>query len=234
MVQWGKNQLPKRDSAAVTSSIVREGTQSLRILLRRHDAPGRERAEVTPRPYAAFPEFRNHYNLGQEYWYAVSIYLPPDWVVDDSETLVQFHAKPDLHLHEPNIRPPFSLGIEGTQWRLIIRADDRQRLPRNAQLQVIKHMQLGPISPGVWTDWVFRIKWSYKSDGIVQVWKDGQLVAEHYGMNTYNDRIGPYLKLGIYKPVWKWKATNTGHRVVYFDSVRIFRGPSTYWDMVAH
>ncbi|MFA7096919.1 MAG: polysaccharide lyase, partial [Gammaproteobacteria bacterium] len=207
----------------------------LRVLLRRHDEVGRERAEVMPSAHPAFPQFRNNYRLGEEYWYAVSIYLPPDWVLDDdAETLFQFHAAPDRHLREPNTKPPLSLSVQGTHWRLHIRGDSRRVLRKGSSFQVSKYLTLAPISPGVWSDWVFRVKWSYKSDGILQVWKDGQLVAEHYGKNTYNDRLGPYLKLGIYKHVWIRKATNTRRRVVFFDSLRIFRGPTTYHEMVAH
>ena len=232
--QWKTRQLPKPDSGGVVSSVAREGNHALRVLLRRHDEVGRERAEVMPSAHPAFPQFRNNYHLGEEYWYAVSIYLPPDWVLDDdAETLFQFHASPDRHLREPNTKPPLALGIEGTHWRLFIRGDNRPRITKSDPPQFSQYLQLAPIAPGVWSDWVFRIKWSCGADGILQVWKDGQLVAEHYGMNTYNDRIGPYLKLGIYKHVWIRKPTNTDRREVYFDSLRIMRGTSSYEEMVA-
>jgi len=70
---------------------------------------------------------------------------------------------------------------------------------------------------------VFHVKWSHKSDGILQVWKDGQLIVDKKGPNTYNDQVGPYFKIGVYKPDWKEnpQASNTDKRVLYFDQVRI-------------
>ncbi|MFA7098378.1 MAG: hypothetical protein WC383_18075, partial [Gammaproteobacteria bacterium] len=46
--QWKTRQLPKPDSGGVVSSVAREGNHALRVLLRRHDEVGRERAEVMP------------------------------------------------------------------------------------------------------------------------------------------------------------------------------------------
>jgi len=52
-------------------------------------------------------------------------------------------------------------------------------------------------------DWVFHIKVSYGSDGLLEVWRDGGRVVSHQGPNCYNDQGGPFLKVGLCKPYWK-------------------------------
>lgn len=95
-------------------------------------------------------------------------------------------------------------------------------------------IDLGPYEAGTWTNWKFHVKWSYQSDGLVEIWKDGQLVVSKTGPNTYNDRQGPYFKIGIYKPDWKYKPqkSNTTQRVIYFDEVRVENNSSawTWWN----
>jgi len=64
--QYGTTQLPKKDSGAVVSSPRREGSKALKILMRRGDAPGRERAEVMPKAWSKYPKFKNEFKYGEE------------------------------------------------------------------------------------------------------------------------------------------------------------------------
>lgn len=225
-IQWNTKELPKPHSAAVVPSPIREGGAALMIDLRRGDAPGRERAEVMPDAWDAFPNFVNEFHLGQEYWYTVSVCLSADWVIDnDREVVFQFHSRPDLNRGESWSRqPPLALYINGGEWQLVNRADARKIQRDGTMPQFEQFWSLGPIVPGAWTDWSFQVKWSYGPDGILQVWRDGQPVVSHYGPNTFNDNQGPYLKMGIYKFTWKHRPTLTDRRVIYFDSLRILKG----------
>lgn len=58
-----------------------------------------------------------------------------------------------------------------------------------------------------------RIRWSYGDDGITQIWRDGDLIVDRIGPNTYNDLRGVYLKLGSYHP--------HAPRTVLFDDISI-------------
>ena len=62
---------------------------------------------------------------------------------------------------------------------------------------------------GVWVDWVIHAKWSPKDDGVLRIWKDGEVVLDSGGANVYGT-IGkeytPYLKTGIYHPEWNLKS----------------------------
>lgn len=198
----------------------------MKILLRRGDAAGRERAEVMPKAYTAYPGFKNVFNLGTEYWYSFSVYLPGNWVVDkDKEIIIQFHGRPDQNLGGTWRNPPLALYVDNDRWGLRNRADARRVVGKSYQFE--RYWTLGNIKRGGWTDWVFRVKWSYRSDGVLQVWKNGTRVLSRTGMNTFNDAVGPYLKMGLYKFTWKNRATLTNRRELYFDSLRINRGSSS-------
>ena len=81
---------------------------------------------------------------------------------------------------------------------------------------------------------MFRIKWSYKSDGILQVWKNGNLVVDQQNKpNCFNDAKMPYFKMGIYKG-WR-DSSSTGRvskRVLFHDEFRM-AGPGGSYDAVA-
>jgi len=69
----------------------------------------------------------------------------------------------------------------------------------------------------------------------VSVWQNGKLVQTINGPNTYNDKVGNYFKLGIYKWVWmpeKDKGiSTTTEREIFYDDVRIGDESATYNDV---
>lgn len=50
-----------------------------------------------------------------------------------------------------------------------------------------------------WNDFVFHVKWSFNSDGFIQVWWNGKQVANYKGRTTYDDDVGPKFKFGLYR-----------------------------------
>lgn len=74
---------------------------------------------------------------------------------------------------------------------------------------------------------VYHIKFSHKSDGKLEVWKNGIKVINYKGPNSYNDKYFPYFKAGIYKRKW-YKISK---RVVYLDEVRVGNKKATYKDV---
>jgi hypothetical protein len=51
---------------------------------------------------------------------------------------------------------------------------------------------------GVWHDFVYRVRWTYRSDGLVEGWLDGKRIIDYRGPVGYNDSDGPYFKFGLY------------------------------------
>ena len=74
----------------------------------------------------------------------------------------------------------------------------------------------GRVETGRWIDWTIRVVWSYKDDGITEIWRDSELMMQRSGPNTYNDLRGVYLKLGLYHP--------TDDQIIFLDSVSIENG----------
>lgn len=168
-----------------------------------------------------------------EYWYGFSTYLPPEFVKDPSMEIVsQWNARPDKNLGEKWRTPQLYLKTENGNWQ-IKRRWDHNRVTKNNTPAGKETIDIGPYQTGVWNDWVFHVKWSYESDGLVEVWKNGKLVVRKTGPNTYNDKIGPFQKFGIYKPDWKHRPhrSKTTKRVLYYDNVRMGGASARYGDV---
>jgi len=142
--------------------------------------------------------------IGQEYWYGFSIFLPSDFVPSaDWEIVTQWHVDPDS-VEEKKRNPPMTITTTDGRWRMRSSWDDEPITQKDANGNWIyggtNRYDLGPYKTGVWTDWVVHVKWSYKADGVLEVWKDGvKVISQLNTPNCYNDKIGPYIKFGIYK-----------------------------------
>lgn len=149
-----------------------------------------------------------------ERWYAASYYLPADYVTDAApEIVTQWHT---------NIgSPPLALWTQNGQWR-ITRFGNKQTI-------------VGNYTKNKWTDFVFHVKWSAGSDGLVEVWKDGVKVLTFNGATILTGTTyGAYMRTGLYK--WPWNPTSsivssTTKRVLYVDDVRIGNASATYYDV---
>jgi hypothetical protein len=187
--------------------------------------------------------------LFSDYWYGFSIFIPADWIDDpqDGDIVVQWHGSFGEDKKQFKVegdgkgRPPVSLSLHGNEWQLAI----------NSSAAVVKdakdwekygskkeQFHLGKFRKGAWTDWVFHIRWSYKTDGLVEIWQDGKAALTHPGPNCYNDPNGPYFKIGIYHPAWKdfevekFNAQKLviPRKVIFHDEVRVLSG-GTYADV---
>ena len=149
-----------------------------------------------------------------ERWYAASYYLPSDYVTDAAPEIVsQWHS---------NIgSPPLALWTQNGQWR-ITRFGNKQTI-------------LGNYTKNKWTDFVFHVKWSTGSDGLIEAWKDGVKVLTFNGATAISGTTyAPYMRTGLYK--WPWNPTSsivstTTQRVLYVDDVRIGNASAGYYDV---
>ena len=215
---------------------VRHGRFAMKSVLDRAKSPVSYRTEVIPR----VDNKRNHPRMGEDYWYGFSIYFPDDWVEDNVwEIVAQWHGVPDKHLGESSRNPVMAFHSDGATlkitniWDAAPNTQEAQK-SRKSRYGGGATLWEGPIRKGQWTDWVVHMKWSYTSDGLAEIWEDGRQVAKHKGPNTFNDRMTPYFKMGIYKG-WRDRERPAGkvrQRVIYHDEVR-FAGPAGSYDSVA-
>jgi hypothetical protein len=217
-------------SAKIVNSPVRVGTKALRLELRPGDK-GYQYSSFTE-PYVRAELERGGINhIGKTLWYGFSIYVDPSWVdnsTDSNGTIVaQWHSPND----SCDIARGPHLGIRilrTLEWSVQNTSDPNACTTSASRTSV--NFNLGPVTKGVWVDWVIYAKWSYGSDGELKIWKSGNLVINRNGPNTYNDQSEQLFKWGIYKSWWnREKPVNTF--VLYYDEIKIGDASSRYEDV---
>jgi len=95
---------------------------------------------------------------------------------------------------------------------------------------------LGVVEKDKWHTYVYHIIHSSGSDGLIEVWKDGQKIVTRKGPSMYaltGDFHLPNWKMGIYKSDWNGtKTTSTNLRVLYFDDIKYGSASATYSEML--
>jgi hypothetical protein len=174
--------------------------------------------------------------LCSDYWYGFSIFIPADWIDDpqSGDIVAQWHGSFGEDKKQFKVegdgkgRPPVALSLHGSEWQVAV----------NSSSAVVKDAKdwanygskreqfpLGPFRKSAWTDWVFHMHWSYKADGLLEIWQNGKPVLTHAGPNCYNDPNGPYFKIGIYHPAWKdFEAETFNQEKVIIPRKVIFHG----------
>ncbi|MBD2305467.1 heparin lyase I family protein [Chroococcidiopsis sp. FACHB-1243] len=220
--EWGA-EFRYEYSAQLVNSPVRAGKQAVKFLLKKEDTriDGVKRAEL---------------RLGEvppdsEIWYGFSVFLPANYHQDpSSEIIAQWHDLPDKNLGETWKSPALSLSTKDGKFILNRKWDSKRVTVVPEGKEVV---DLGLYQTGRWTDFVFHVKWSSGSNGLLKVWQDGKLVVRRNGLNNYNDARGPYLKIGIYKGDWKNhpEKSTVSERELYFDEVRVGDANARYTDI---
>jgi hypothetical protein len=189
--------------------------------------------------------FRSEISLPQEKgwserWYGERVLIPKEWVRDPAkpvDIVMQWHAIPgDFRATYPNLE----ISVGDDRWILRQSFGDPKTKPTRREIKFDDRVQ-----PGVWTAWVIHAKWSPREDGLLQIWKDGKLVADLKGPNTYGT-IGleytPYMKTGIYHPEWnvdkpggreRFEAEKpvAPHKIVYITDLKVGDARAKYEDV---
>lgn len=170
----------------------------------------------------------SHFSLGEDYWVGFALYLPEDWQVDpeSDDILFQFHGWPDESIGEAWRNPPIALLTRRNQWHVWALSDSKRNTGSPPRYEGSQHWDLGAFETGKWTRFVLHVRFSYEADGLLELWKDDELVLQHSGGNSYNDARGPYLKIGNYKAAWgnvdSWGGPSPfGFRHHLFDALKI-------------
>jgi hypothetical protein len=227
---------------------VRDGQYSLRNYLHRYESEYPHRCDLHVNEDDTLPEGVRQVmrlELGGEYWFGFSVYIPPDFVPDlpgRDEVLFQIHGSPDRD-NEGNYiedwrNPPFSLRVEEQNWLFRWFADSKAITPPSGTPD--RYTYFNEVSQplgtdiGKWTDFVVNIKFDYSTggSGFTTIWKDGELIVDLREPNCFNDYEGPYPAVGLYK--WSWNGdweSNMESRLFYFDEFRIGDASASYEDV---
>ncbi|MBN1125540.1 MAG: polysaccharide lyase [Sedimentisphaerales bacterium] len=208
---------------AITDHPVRNGRFAMKTPLNRQVDKVPYRTEVSGQKT----------EVGKEYWYGFSIYLPGDYLPDKIwEIVAQWHGVPDFDIGENWRNPVMALSTTNGQWNLLYRWDAKKNTFESGQRKYdgSQSFDLGPYQTERWTDWVVHVKWSFKDDGLLEIWKDGKKLIHEIGPNTFNDKSGPYFKMGLYKG---WKdpdrpSDRVSKRLLYHDEFRMAGADGSY------
>lgn len=200
-------------SVRLVDEVARWGGRAVRFELRADDPEVNlgVRAEISRPPIQLQPDC--------EYWFGFSTYLPTNFVPEPDWLLVfQLHGVPDTDLGETWRSPPLALFMIDDQWVVKIRTHTNPVNNNDQDVEGIHKFshRAGAVTTGAWTDWAFHVQLSHAANGFVRAYRNRTLVVAHDGPTNYNDRSGPYLKLGIYR-----SPTSTISRTLYHDELWI-------------
>ncbi len=222
--KWSWRDLCCTYSATKDSTHVKYGRYCDKILLNKSDplVSGNRRAELLWNSNAY--NTQTHTNVA---WVAGSVMLDPGWLIDPNRPEAIFN----IHDGEPcdnRATNPLGLWVNGDHYELVINYSGTDYCTGGYNTIVRKAtLNLGPITPGKWEDWVIHFRNSTGPDGYDSVWHNGVLAGSYRGPNWY---VGiftePYIKFGIYKWSWNFSDASAGGptkqttRILYQDNFK--------------
>lgn len=220
---WLTRHISCSPGVALVAAPVRTGRKALRVELSRAQGD-------RPCGRSELSSDRIGTQFGRWYSYGFSVFIPNDWKADDlsMESIAGWHSRPDFVLGETRMGgAPLAIRIDGKEWNIRVRWDSRL-ITYDGQVEGQSIVWREPYVKGKWTDWVVAVRWSFKNDGRVEIWKDRKKIVDRTGPNAYNDLRGaPYFKFGIYKWAWlkkPYRPSGAIHRLLYFDNVWMASG----------
>ena len=156
-----------------------------------------------------------------EYWFGFTLQIPEDWVYMNDEYssgtpfrtyLFQVHGGDNMG------RPPI-IGLRNEGYRISVNICGNNE--SSSSSQECSYIGIGDVVVGEWENWVVYDKMSYSTDGVVKVWRNGNLVLERSNLRTsFNDVEPHYMKIGTYVPTWK-KAVDPGEVDTTWSGCRV-------------
>lgn len=147
---------------------------------------------------------------GDDYWYAWSIYLPPDFpvVYPTKVALAQFHQHPEVIWMFRNGKGGYFVNRQEE----LGRGYGFDRILFDADMR------------GMWNDILVHVHWTAGEGGIFRVWVNGVRAYDYRGP-TMGRNTTVYFKFGIYRTFASLYRKAKGvdavpTQVVYFDEVR--------------
>ena len=212
---YGNYQTSTSYGITKATSPVFQGSAAGRFEIRDTDpeASGGTRSEVL------FPE---QANLNR--WYSFAVYFPSDkYKHDDTdETICQWHQEGGTSA---------SISLRTINDRLVLSVIPTYK-------GAPEKYDVGAVTKDEWNTVIMHVKHAPDSDGLIELWVNGQKVAERTGDNMYSlstsGVVTPRWKLGVYKSKWNGdRTTATSERVLYVDNVILGNENATYEEIAA-
>lgn len=150
----------------------------------------------------------------RDMWYSFAVYFPSDGFAKDSQRDV--------------INQWYQRGTPATSLRI---RHDRIYLETGSTKENRQQFDICFVAKDVWHEFVLHFYHSHESDGLVEVWHDGEKKITHHGGNMYKN-ILPKWKIGIYKASFKYGTSDVTKRILFFDNIKVGSELNSYSDML--
>jgi hypothetical protein len=198
--------------------IIRAGKTAVRFELRPGDQwEGASSYRDGPDQFRT--ELSGHRNftatMGKDYWYGFSMLIPADFphAAVTQVIIGEWHDVADQG--EISRSPVLAQRYEYSVFRVQLYYSSQEIQRSDSGIRKVIYDDYH-FKKGVWHDFIYHIKWSYESDGFVEMWLDGKKLTDYKGPVGYNDNQGPYFKYGLYI-----RPKVTERYIVYFDEFRM-------------
>ena len=176
---------------------------------------GGKRAELSISP---------NIEMNKVYWIVFSAYIY-DWGTLASSDNALFGTQMHTGDNSAGVGGP-SFGLYTTQYGRYFRVQARYSTssdPTSSNSVSVKFAEY-PIPFGQWTDFVLKFKHNTSGNGFLQVWMNGQQIANYQGSLGYNTGYKDYAKFGYYN--WTASSMNGTARKVLLRSPTIVSDPT--------
>ncbi|WP_395672242.1 heparin lyase I family protein [Phenylobacterium sp.] len=149
----------------------------------------KERSEISAKETL---NFDHTYTLTYDFMIEPGQKITSDWL-----NIGQFHGSPDVGDYG-SLGPVFATQMRGEQMRFITRTDP-DRITESRPEDNVLYTDSAAIVRGHWYQMKIDIRFDADGQGLIKVWRDGDLLVNYTGGVGYNDAVGPYWKMGIYR-----------------------------------
>lgn len=132
--------------------------------------------------------------------YQCSLFIPKDFPIENNRlVLMQWLPKTKTELGEMPRSPALALRFVDGELYLAMRTSDERVItePENVPSKILFSTTKKVLNR--WHDFKFKVKWSYREDGLVEVRLNGKKVVDYQGPVGYNDDVAPSFRYGIYR-----------------------------------
>lgn len=152
-------------------------------------AESKERSEAYDRMKLVF---------GQTYEIGFSLEIAPG-AANSAKWMTLAQIQSTFDPGEQGHSPPFGLYMEGEKMVIAARSSPVEITPLDGFLYLPLYKDREDIRRGHPYRMKIRVRFDRGGTGAVRVWRDDRLIAAHDGPFGFNDRQGPYFKIGVYR-----------------------------------
>lgn len=139
-------------------------------------------------------------NLNKTCDYSFELKLPFDFPIEDNRlVLAQWWAKTKKDLGEMARSPAVALRFSKGKLYVTVRHSNERVVTNPDAVPEEQIFKKYDFKLGEWNKFDFRIFWSFKDEGLINLKLNGELVAKYSGPIGYNDDLGPVFRFGIYR-----------------------------------